>query len=767
MKNSRIKFNYLFGVFGFSLIVNLLIILDINYFVISFLSFVFLMVIPGLLLLLIFKIKKAGFWEYLVYTIGLSVAFLMFVGLAVNWILPVLHITDKPLSLIPLLVSFDIILLIFGFIVYKRNKNISLKIKPPKLDRLNKVFFISPVVFSLLSVLGSITLNNGGPNYLTMIMLGGIGFYIFSLIYLEKKINKNIYPWAILLISISLLLANSLRSWHLIGWDISQEYEVFQLSLNSKRWTFSNFQSSYNACLSLTILPSILSTFLKINPEYIYKLIVQLIFSTLPIGIYLLVRRYSGVITALLASILFISQTWFIHEASTTVRQEFALLFFTLSLLVVFNNKINKTLRNLLFLIFGFSMVVSHYSTAYITLSIFIFTYMIGLVFRSSSKSKTLSNTLRKWGFINKKILKANHYHIGGSLVLTLTLFTVIWNGLITNNYHNFPNFANVSNFKLSNISISEILKHASNREIFGNLNLNSNKYITEIYQNVTNNYINQKLNLNLYEAFKYSNYIPETIPSKVVNSNFHPLINGFVIIMSILSKVIVTIVILLIGIFVLLKKGVNKVKIDDEYIILCLGSLIIIFAFFIFPPIEKHYGLTRIYAQSLILLAYPAVLGGNYMFKIFCRKYSYIFGIVVIFSFLYSSGFIFQLFGGQPYISLNNFGREYNKYYTFDTEVRAAEWMAHNYNSLFPVSTDVVARLRLWGYAGIDHVETDLFPPAIDKTAYVYLSNTNFVHNTAFAMYDVYHISYNAPTQFLGQNKNLIYNNGGSAIFK
>lgn len=83
MKNSRLKINYMLGVLVFSAIVNLLIILDINYFVISFLSFVFLIIIPCLLL--IFKIRKVAFWEYFVYIIGLSIAFLIFGGLLMGY----------------------------------------------------------------------------------------------------------------------------------------------------------------------------------------------------------------------------------------------------------------------------------------------------------------------------------------------------------------------------------------------------------------------------------------------------------------------------------------------------------------------------------------------------------------------------------------------------------------------------------------------------------------------------------------------------------
>ena len=210
-----------FKILIFGLIVNLLVILDIQYLYLrAIFSFIFLITVPGLLIMLMLKIREIGFWEYLVYTIGLSIAFLMFGGLFINWTLPLVGI-DKPLSLVPLFVSFNIFLLIFWLIAFKRNKEISLKIKLLKLDGLNKLFFTIPIIFPILGIFGTNILNNQGPNYLTLIMLGGIAVYVFFIVLFRKKLNENIYPWSILMMSISLLLMYSLRSWHIIGWDIN------------------------------------------------------------------------------------------------------------------------------------------------------------------------------------------------------------------------------------------------------------------------------------------------------------------------------------------------------------------------------------------------------------------------------------------------------------------------------------------------------------------------------------------------------------------
>lgn len=141
----RFNKNIIFsGILIFGLIANILTLYNIQYFYLrAIFSFLLLSIIPGLLIMLILGIKNIGFWNYMIHIIGLSLAFLMVGGLIVNWTLPLVGI-DNPLSLIPLMISFDITLLIFLIIAYKRNKKISINIKFPR--------FIFEKLFELLTI---------------------------------------------------------------------------------------------------------------------------------------------------------------------------------------------------------------------------------------------------------------------------------------------------------------------------------------------------------------------------------------------------------------------------------------------------------------------------------------------------------------------------------------------------------------------------------------------------------------------------------------
>ena len=62
----------------------------------------------------------------------------------------------------------------------------------------------------------------------------------------------------IYLLSLSLLLMTSLRGWFVTGHDIQREFRVFELASGQGVWNIESFPDAYNACLSVTILPTII-----------------------------------------------------------------------------------------------------------------------------------------------------------------------------------------------------------------------------------------------------------------------------------------------------------------------------------------------------------------------------------------------------------------------------------------------------------------------------------------------------------------------------
>lgn len=767
------------GILIFGLIANLLVLFDIQcLYLRAIFSFIFLITIPGLLIMLIMKIRKINSWEYFVYVVGLSITFLIFAGLFVNWTLPLIGIS-KPLSLIPLLISFNIFLLIFWLVAYKRNKKISLRIKLPKLGRLNKLFLTIPMVFPVLSVLGAIILNNHGPNYLTMTMLGGIAVYVFLVVLFRNKLNKDVYPFAILMISTSLLLMGWLRSWYVSGMDINVEYHIFQLIKENFHWSMSLFRHAYNACLSVSLLPTILSFFLKINDQYIFKLIIPLLFSITPIGVYLFLKRYVKNILAFIAVFFFMSQSIFMTWHWIPIRQGMALLFFTLTLLILFNKDISPILKKSLFLIFGFSMIFFHYSTTYVALALFVFTYFICFVFKKTENKKPFSKIYEKLNLKEKgKKSKERKYYLSGILVLLLLIFTFLWLSQLTGASDNLVDFTHKTIQNMGDIFTEEVKTETALKSV---LSFREPKYTASFLKDYSNStvqkYRSGREEANFYNHTKYKDYkinikvsksVPITELSKKMPVFKKNISYNVYFLRQIATKLVEFLII--IGVLYLLFTQFKEQKIDREFIIMCLIGVFLVVAIVILPFASISYDLSRTFQQLLTVLSLPAVFGGLLIFKFFKENIK-IFMILVIFLyiFLIFSGFIGQVTGGAPaYAQLNNYGFTYDGVYTHTTEIKSANWLFNNYNNknLIFVGNGAANKLLL-SKKYLNIVRKVIFPSLIYKNAYIYTSYTNIIGKKTLAVFQGNQFNYNYPIKFLNENKNKIYNNGGSEIFK
>ena len=94
------------------------------------------------------------------------------------------------------------------------------------------------------------------------------------------------------MIGMGLVLMHALTSAHIIGRDVHQEFYCFQLTLANFHWNIYDYYNPYNACLSITILPTIYQVLSNMNPEYVFKLLFGLLGSVLPLMVYTVAKKY-------------------------------------------------------------------------------------------------------------------------------------------------------------------------------------------------------------------------------------------------------------------------------------------------------------------------------------------------------------------------------------------------------------------------------------------------------------------------------------------
>lgn len=204
------------------------------------------------------------------------------------------------------------------------------------------------------------------------------------------------------------------------------------------------------------------------------------------------------------------------------------------------------------------------------------------------------------------------------------------------------------------------------------------------------------------------------------------------------------------------------------------LGCIFLLAIMIFVPYISLEtvgYSIERLFQQTLILLSLPAVLGVLLVFKFLKNKNSIfiLMSIIFIWLFLSSSGFNSNIVGGDPKMTLNNFGEEYDRFYTHESEVKSLKWLSKYYNQKDMIYLDRYAILKAYSFSRINgkNTQKDILPSTIDKNAYVYSSYVNTIYKRTFIYYELKVMSYSFPTEFLNNNKNKIYNNGSSEIFK
>ena len=241
----------------------------------------------------------------------------MLIGFFVNIIFQLIRIPN-PISLLPLIIIFSIFVIGLSYLCYLRDYNVS---NPNFIDSKD---LLSPYVLFLmlipfLAIIGTYIMNLYGINIVLLFLI--ILICIILLLVAYNKIPKKYYPFTIFIIAISLLFHTSLISNYVTGWDIQKEYYLADIVIKNAFWNL-NIPSEVNAMLSITILAPILSIITKTDLDLIFKAVYPLLFSLVPLGLYIIFKIQTNEKIAFLSTFFFISFNVFYTEMLSLGRQE-------------------------------------------------------------------------------------------------------------------------------------------------------------------------------------------------------------------------------------------------------------------------------------------------------------------------------------------------------------------------------------------------------------------------------------------------------------
>lgn len=746
-------------------------------------SFFYILLTPGLFLLPFLTHKKLPFALGISISVALSIFSLMIAGLLINTILPLLGML-KPLSTIPLIIIFDVLIFILFILndIYRSH----FAIQTPNYSLKSWSIIIFSSLSPILACIGALSLNNGGSNIITMVGLGLIFLSVPILFVFKNHVDESVPPITLFLAALSLLLMNSMRGWFITGHDILLEYHVFTLTNTAHLWNMAIFRDPYNACLSITILPTYLQNILHISDAYIFKLLFQFLGATPVVIIYYLSKQYVSSAISFLAAFLFISFPSFVVDMAFLNRQGVGFLFFAAMLTALLSTEFFQgRARKIALFVFGTGIILSHYSTSYVAIALLIGAYVVNRIIRfifSREKPQYLLRITNKFG--NKEIYTESIL-LNLSFVLGMLAILILWSVIITKTSTSLLNTLNqiittiehpFSVDDYSGPAKYSLLQSTQQTpaQLFDQFSKKTIKS-ARIPENESNLY---PLSLaQQYPAFPVAPVneppIPVTSIGKILQANLHfNLANFYYLIKQIYAKIIQ--IFLLIGFISLglgysFKKKVLK-NVPAEFIALSVTGVGIMFAQVVLPASNIDYGLYRLFQQNLIFLTLPITLAFLAFISLLVRNYRvqlFVHMSILLSCFLIFSGFIPQITGGgRPPLPLDNYGFYYDAYYTHAEEVSSIKWLSER-NSKFPIQSDhYFSSVKILAYGNKGTI-TGLLSETIQKDSYIYLNYNNiktgnvieFIGNSVF----YYHLS----TDFLKKEKNLIYNNGGSEIYR
>ncbi|HMK63227.1 MAG TPA: glycosyltransferase family 39 protein, partial [Acidimicrobiales bacterium] len=363
--------------------------------------------------------------ERALYGLAGTLLLLLVGGLAINTFLPLVGVA-RPLDTVPVLVLVDAINV--GLWLFRRPRRLfvdwRVRLSPAEARTLALA-----AVCILLMVLGANRLNNGHGDTLTLVGLGLVLVVMFLLLHWCYRLRTGVISAAVYLLSLALLLMTSLRGWSVTGHDIQLEYRVFQLTAAHGKWDFSLFQDAYNACLSITMLPTQMAALLHIDDPYVFKVVFQMMFAMCPVAVFLLARRYFADRIAILAVVYFVGFPTFFTDMPFLNRQETALLFVAAGILAITDPRWSRQRRRWLLVVAAVGVELSHYSTSYVFLATLCIAWL--------AESVMALGWPPRWARSNRSETPDRHWSttsrvLAAACLAVIVAATVVWGGVVT-----------------------------------------------------------------------------------------------------------------------------------------------------------------------------------------------------------------------------------------------------------------------------------------------------------------------------------------------
>ncbi len=707
----------------------------------QFLLILLLLTVPGVILLRALRIPGQAVASFPVYVPCASLVVLLGSGLAVDLIGPAVGVT-APLRPWPLLAGLALTCLILMVVSVGAPPSVTLSwsvvARPWRT--------VLPLLLPLLAAAGALRLNDDRGSTVAVMALGVCLLGTVVLLACAEKLDTSLVAVVLYATGLAMEWSFSLRGASVYGFDISDEYYILQHTVASGVWHPAHPGDPFAAMLSTTVLPAELHAVSGVPALLVFKIIYPAISALFPVAVFFLARRVLCARWAFTAGALIVAQSAFGQELPAIARQETALVLFAAAVSAMLDATLRRRVQCPLVLVFTLALVVSHYSTTYVTIT------LLGLAVVLQWVTSWFRPVPRgSWGM--------------ATALVAATIGAAIWYGPVTHSYGNVSHLVQAAQSQGADFLPNRSQEGLLAAYLDGNTvtPISAGQYARLVH----GEYAKDKPYVSPVTGAGSPAYAlrASSTPTPPVKWPLAATVFG-------MGQVVAQQLLYLLGaagaLFLVFRRTVPVIA--RQVALLAVATLLFLAAIRVSGTLATFYNADRALLQAMAFLAIPVswclqAVAGLRKLQRACAVAGAAALVAVIFA--TGNGLVGAVVGGGTATNLANSGEDYEQFYVTSPELAAAAWLGTQAAPGQLVYADEYGQLPLVSMTGISSgLLLDVTPQTLNNQAWVYASSTNVIDGRARASYDGHSVSYVFPSGFLNANYDLVYTNGTSEVY-
>jgi hypothetical protein len=732
-------------------------------------ALVLVVLLPGATVLGAFRVGLDNRVSHFFLVVGAGLATLMGWALLASALLPHLGV-PRPLETLPLAIAINVIVLAAASACPNTSDPV-LDLIDGHWSRSSVLLAAACVILPVAGVAGVERLNGGGSGTMVIVVV------VLTLALLGAAIARA-GVWSdgrvqLMLFSagLTLIYLYTYRGNYLFGSDIQREFQRFASVAAAGRWTPPTNGDPYGAMLSITALPAVLVKTTGLSGIYLFKGVFPLLLAAVPTLTYGFARRWVPARPAAIAAVYIIVLSQFAQQLSAIARQEVALFYFVLLFVVLFDAGIRTGRRTLVAMAILGAMVVSHYTTSYITVVVLAVTWvtlgMVRLVRRVLTRRRSPRPAINL------------------PLVLSGMAFILLWDVGITASTGNASTFITAFAQQGPDLlpSFGGSILH---RWLDGNVAQSLSP--SAFYRLAQHASLTSQPWVNHYPSALTSRYPAASAPLPVKDGLGHgAVLNGLTQASTATAELFLLIVVIGTAVSLLRRRrspvpfavfySRTRAQIQAsmrrfrsgvplEIAVLEFAVLGFLALIRVSGTLAVFYNQSRAQIQADIVLSVGFAVAMKWLIGRIGALATVGAAAGLLLVGVYSTGLAAQMGNGGT-VLFDNSGPGYNAFYMSDQEMAASRWLVTAAGPKPLIWTDEYGQLRLWaGTSWTGGPLTDLTPATIDQGAWVFATGYNIAGWT-YGSVDNKTSVYRFPTAFLDHAKDLVYSSPGARVYR